>query len=352
MSCTDCFNGCGTPISDECVKYTGEDIPLLGVQNGDPLSKLEQEIVAKLVEFSNGQGIMLSDVDLKCEFLDTLFGCCQDKTLINLVQLLVDANCNLKTLIDDIAAQVNPGYVFNVGCLTGLPANPTRDDILQAVIDELCATSAAVNAIAADYVKASDLDTLIANYLSSTSAPYYTRMTPYVAYEYYGSLAFFPGGIGFGLWEKVYICNGQTVGSFVTPDKRGRTAVGAVQGVPGGALDPAVDPTIPANAGTNYSIGQKWGSSYVTLNVSQMPAHTHTITDPGHKHSFNLPIGWSERTFGTIGSKFDTWQKRSDLQQLATVNNTTGITINASGLSQSHENRQPSIAAYYIMYIP
>jgi microcystin-dependent protein len=347
MACTDCFNGCGTPISDECVKYTGPNIPLLGVSTGDPLSKLEAEIVAKLAEFAEGEGILLSDIDLKCDYLETLFGCCQDKTLVNLIQLLVDASCNLKTLIDALAAATNSPYTFNVQCLTGLSSSSTRDDILQAVIDKLCSVSATVDTIYGDYVKATDLDSLIASYLASATVPQYSKMIPYVAYEYYGSLAFFPGGIGSGNWQKIYICNGQTVGTFVTPDKRGRVAVGAIQGVPGGALDSAVDPTIPANAGTNYSIGQKWGSSYVTLTTNQMPAHTHTVIDPGHSH--NLVFGdFDARVDGNSGGQLEIGTNITRTTYAAT----TGISINSAGLSQSHENRQPSIAAYYIMYIP
>ena len=37
MSCSNCFNGCTEIISDQCVRYTGFNIPALGISNGDTL---------------------------------------------------------------------------------------------------------------------------------------------------------------------------------------------------------------------------------------------------------------------------------------------------------------------------
>lgn len=367
MSCVNCFDGCGTPISDECVKYTGPSIPLLGIETGDPLSKLEAEIVEKLAEFAQGEGIVLSSIDLKCTFIEDILGSCKDKTLINLIQALIDANCTLKQLLDALAEKVNPSYTFNVSCLTGLPADPTRDDILQALINNYCATKATVDIIFGDYVKATDLDTLIAMYLAgaSGSVQNYTKMVPYVAYEYYGSLANFDGagkGLAASGFDKVYLCNGQNG----TPDKRGRVAVSVTTVPGGGAFDPAVDPTIPANAGTNYVLNQKFGSSYITLNINQMPAHTHTATvsETPHKHYISNDSGLNSALTGSnyaqkqaaLGnnSSYDLRGTSSTANIGLTSGSTTGVTVsNASaGLNQSHDNRQPSIAAYYIMYIP
>lgn len=352
MSCTTCYDGCGTPISDQCVKYTGPNIPLLGISTGDPLSKLEEMLVDKVTAFAQGNDIVLSDIDLNCPFLEDILGCCKDKTLYNLIQMLIDANCTLRELVAALESSINPNFVFNVSCLSGVPANATRDDILQALINNYCATASTVTTIFSDYVKASQLDSLIASYLAGAgaSSQQSAKMVPYVAYEYYGPLSNFDSG-GKGLssagFNKVYLCNGANG----TPDKRGRVAV-CVPNLPGGgALDTAVDYTLPANAGTNYSIQQKFGSSNVTLNINQIPAHTHTITDPGHTHSVLYKHGEADQNEpGTYGDLMDmTTPKNSST---TTSSATTGITINSSGLGQSHDNRQPSIAAYFIMYIP
>lgn len=353
MSCVDCYNGCAQTTADACVKYTGPDIPLLGVSTGDPLSKLEEEIVNKLNEFAVGQGIDLSVIDLKCTFLKDLFGCCKDKDLVNLIQLLVDANCSLKTLIDSLNAVVFAPYTFNTSCLTGLPANPTSNDILQAALNKLCAMNTTLNTINSDYVKASQLNSLIAAYLSgsSTTIQQYTKMVPYVAYEYYGPLSNFAldgSGLPATGYDKVYMCVGQTINGFTLPDKRGRTAVGVpLMPSPPSAppMDPIVDPTLPQNAGTNYTLKQKFGTSYVTLNVSELPAHTHGVNDPGHKHTIVGLNKGAGNGSNVVGVENGTLSKQ-------TSTNTTNITINSAGGNQSHENRQPSIAAYYIMFIP
>ena len=351
MSCVNCFDGCGTPIPDTCVRYTGENIPLLGISTGDPVSKVEQSIIAKLEEFAAGQGITLSTIDLKCDFLDTLFGCCKDKTLVNLIQLLIDANCTLKALIDTLYQDAVPTFSFSTGCLTGLPATPTRDDILQALLVKVCGLDATVTLIYGDYVKASQLNSLISSYLASASpsTQQNTKMVPYVCYEYYGSMANFDStgkglsGVGF---DKVYVCNG----SNGTPDKRGRVAVGAIQGVPAGtvALDSAVDPSLPANAGTNYSIKQKFGQSYVTLSVAQMPSHTHTATDSGHTHGITASTNVSLLGVNAVPGVDPGGIKSGG----GTGTGTANITVGATGNSSPHDNRQPSIGAYYIMYIP
>jgi hypothetical protein len=348
MSCTNCYDGCGTPVPDACVKYTGQDIPLFGLCTGDPLSKVEEVLINKLTSALDGTGILLSDITLNCSFItDLLNG--QDKTLVNLIQVLVQANCTLKEMVDAIEYELTAPYTFNTVCLEGLNQDSTRDDILQAAINKICSVAATTDIIFADYVKATDLNSLIAQYLLTAGASgdqQSAKMVPYVAYEYYGSLSNFDSG-GKGLssagFNKVYICNGQNG----TPDKRGRVAVGAIQGVPGGTLDAAVDPNLPANPNTNYTLSQKFGQSYVALNIQQMPAHTHTVNDPGHAHSYTFG---GNSASGSNEQGYQRWDTNN--QNKTTQSSQTHITIGNAGGSQSHENRQPSIAAYYIMYIP
>lgn len=346
MSCTNCFNGCPEINPDTCIKYTGDDISSLGIYKGDPLAKVETIILTKLQSILTGNGIDLSAVSLDCTFLsNTLIG---DKTLISILNVLIGAACSLHESIVAIESEIETPVSYNTSCLTGLPTNPTTADILQALLNKVCTMSSTLDSIAADYVKASQLNTLIANYLTTnTSTQQKTKMVPYVAYEYYGPLSNFnSSGIGLSSvgFEKVYICNGQNG----TPDKRGRVAVGAVQGVPGGALDAAVDPLLPQNAGTNYTLSQKFGQSFVTLDASQMPAHTHAVNDTGHSHN----ISSSENLgLGGAGAVPATGINGSESGG-STLSALTNITIASAGGGLPHDNRQPSIAANYIMYIP
>lgn len=361
--CQDCFNNCnGEVISDRCVKYTGPDIPFLGISTGDSLSLVEAAIIAKLQAAVAGTGIDLSAVDLECDFLiDILDG--REKNLVNIIKMLITANCTLKQAIDALSAIVNVPTVFDIGCLTGLPTNPTRDQIIQATITKLCSVAADVLIIKNDYVKASQLNSLIQAYLTSiglggtggggtTVAQQYTKMVPRVAYEYYGPLSNFDSsgkGIAAAGFDKVYICNG----SNGTPDKRGRTAMGAVAGVPGGPLDPEVDPALPQNPGTNIAVGGKIGSHYVQLTVTHMPSHTHGVTDPGHKHLTSS--GWflfSANNSGSLSSSGNDATDSSPRTNDGLQTTQTGITIQATGGNQAHLNIQPSIGALFIMYIP
>ena len=153
----------------------------------------------------------------------------------------------------------------------------------------------------------------------------------------------------------MYLCNGLNG----TPDKRGRVAVGAINGVPGAPLDAAVN---PANAGNpNYSLYTTSGSNTITLTTPQLPAHSHvalanttvTLNDPGHTHA----IGQS----GVTGGSGTIAVGNTSPKDIQAVTSTTGITVDSTntdvtiqttGSGSAHPNIQPVIGAYYIMYIP
>ena len=44
-NCSNCYNGCVEITSDKCIKYTGVDVPILGIKNGDSLSFIEQSLI-------------------------------------------------------------------------------------------------------------------------------------------------------------------------------------------------------------------------------------------------------------------------------------------------------------------
>ena len=121
-------------------------------------------------------------------------------------------------------------------------------------------------------------------------------------------------------------------GSNHTPDLRDRFVVGA-----GGA----------------YSAGSTGGAASVTLTESQIPGHTHgvselrTSTSGAHRHSYS---GWQESIGGMEGysaSTAVTQYTSTEGDHTHTVNGTLGST----GGGQSHENRPPYYALCYIMYL-
>jgi microcystin-dependent protein len=347
-NCKDCTNNCPQILPDSCIVYTGDDIPALGICNGDLVSEVEKVIIDKLLTVIDGTGITLSEVTLEnCTWLKgQLSG---EQNLSTILQLLIDSQCTLKDLIDDLATDI---VTFDTLCLSDLPDNPTPNDILQEAVRVLCNIKTTVDAIPSTYVKISDINSYISNYITSNSSVtnYYTNIPAKVALPYFGDLSKFDNtgkGIESQGFKNIYICNGQ----YGTPDLRGRAVVGAVKNIPGGALDSEVDPTLLANAGTNYAINDRFGKSYVGLTINQVPAHSHTITDPGHTHTVTLKsMNFDDK--GTSGSDLtgpDT--SANSTRSYTTSSTTTGITIDSTGGSQTHENRQPSMAAVWIMAI-
>lgn len=352
MSCTNCYNGCVQTTPDKCVRYTGVDSVALGIENGDNLFTVEQILISNVVSFLDGSGIDITIApDDYCTLVTANLPVGRIPTSVELFRALVKAACSLQTQITAINASLVPP-TYTVGCLTGVTSTSTTAQVLQATINKLCSLSTDVTALTTNlytnYVRLADLNSLIAAYLDSVDVgtQQYTKMVPYTVVEYYGSLSNFSAS-GAGLfsagWDKIFLCNGLNG----TPDKRGRVGVGAIAGVPGGALDPAVNPATVGNP--NWALNGKDGHNTIALTIAQMPTHSHTATvvDPGHHHfAGNTPEGWSSS--GSVGIVNRT------PYNIQTTTSTTGITVNntSTGSGANHDNYQPGIACYYIMYIP
>lgn len=376
-NCSNCFNGCAEIVSDQCVRYTGVDVPLLGIQNGDSLSFVEQALITFLSAAIDGTGIKPTiNPNIICELVNKYLPDCEDLNATNLFIALIKAACDLQEQIDAIQAEIDVIEApYTVGCLTGVTGTDGTHAILQAVITKLCTVAADLAALEIDvdtnYVKKSELCALVAACTPSPGVPQYKdRMVPYTVVEYYGSLSNFDGaGIGISAngFDKIYLCNGANG----TPDKRGRIPVGVTTVTGGGAFNPAVDPANPANP--NYALNGTAGANAITLTPAQMPAHTHTATstptDPGHSHLLVGAIASGETAPDVTPSTYIDFRHDldSNLSYRMTGSNTlptlgkseskqTGISItttnSSTGGGQSHSNIPPVLACYYIMYIP
>lgn len=373
MACSNCYNGCTDIVSDKCIQYTGVDVPILDIKKGDSLSYVEQALIEFLTDTLDGTGITITiDNALYCTLVSQYLQECSTVTALDLFKALVQAACNLQGQIDTINTTLNTlNADYDVECLSGVTNSSDTHAVLQAVISKLCEIDVSLVALALDvdtnYVKISEINSYIAAYIASTTTTtrYSSRMVPYTIVPYYGSLvgAFDITGAGIAgtAWEDIYICNGNNG----TPDLRGRVIVGAIAGVPGGALDPEVDPGASA-FNTNYSLGTTAGTNSITLDATQIPSHTHTLTDPGHTHVLaraeqsnagelsgtnylanrgnpSLGTDWRYSLQNSVGSPPDVG-KVGDA--------TTGITAGNTGGGAAHANNQPALATYYIMYIP
>ena len=90
MSCSNCFNGCAEIVSDQCVRYTGIDVPVLGIKTGDSLSYVEQALIEFLTSTLNGEGIKLNiNPQIICEIVSKNLVTCEDLTLPNVISAII-----------------------------------------------------------------------------------------------------------------------------------------------------------------------------------------------------------------------------------------------------------------------
>lgn len=346
MACTNCFQNCSDIPSDNCVKYTGPDVPLLGICTGDTLSMVEAQIFEHLIGVMDGSSINLTDVSLEnCTWLQAQF-IGKDKTIVNLFQLLIDNQCTLKAILDSFSTGVQ---VFDTKCLTGLPENPTSVDILQAVVTQSCSMKTTVDSFPSNYVKTSDLESLVLQIMQANPAS--INFPKNIPVPYIGNLSNFSNtGVGTGDYAGWFIMNGLNG----TQDWRGRAVVGAVRGVPGASLDAAVDPAVKGS-NINYGIGDKFGEAFHALSPEEGPAHNHPVTDPGHIHP--MAKFWMRRiNYGNENSTRVLQENQGQNSGLLTPvgdtsvsKATTGITVGVAGSGLAHENRQPSVAGVWIV---
>jgi hypothetical protein len=226
-NCSNCYNGCTEIVSDRCVKYTGINVPVLGIQTGDSLSFVEQSLITFLTSALNGTGINpIIDPQIICNLVQANLPTCGDLSLNDILSALIKSTCDLQEQVDVIAADLailNADY--SIGCLSGVTASSDTHAVVQAIINKVCQLQVDLIALALDvttnYVKLVDLNSLIQYYLSVVSGittNYYNRMVPYVVETYYGSISGFSiTGVGSGVWQKIYLCNGLNGTPNLTP---------------------------------------------------------------------------------------------------------------------------------------
>lgn len=373
-SCDACYNGCVETVSDQCVRYTGPDSLALEIQTGDSLAIVEERLIDYLTSCLDGTGINVAiNPGIICPVVELFLPVTPDciYTVPEYLTALTRSICYVQDEVSTLQFELAKLQgTYNVNCLVGVLPNSGTVAILQATINRLCQTSANLTSLTLNvqdnYVSLDELNGLIQAYLdeqSSGSTQQYTKMVPYTVVEYYGPLTNFDG-TGAGIqslgWDKVYLCNGANG----TPDKRGRVGVGAIQGVPGGALNFNVDPAFTGNP--NYSIGDTTGTNLVALTIPQLPSHTHTtnvaqstsseanglLTDPGHFHYVGNPGPWTDTGGSAALFNSGNFHQSSTSKTGISVTTNVGVSNNNTGSNQGHPNIQPVLATYYIMYIP
>jgi microcystin-dependent protein len=93
----------------------------------------------------------------------------------------------------------------------------------------------------------------------------------------------------------------------------------------------------PVGSGDLYSAGATGGSKDAVA-----ISHTHTVTDPGHDHSYTRYSSLLVQT----GSSTPCWSGTSTQN---TSSETTGISIDSAGESGTNKNLPPYLSVYFII---
>ncbi|HTW81576.1 MAG TPA: tail fiber protein [Terracidiphilus sp.] len=100
---------------------------------------------------------------------------------------------------------------------------------------------------------------------------------------------------------------------------------------------PSLASRVPIHQGAGFVMGQNGGAETVTLNVNQVPSHTHTVMATTNSNSASLPNG------NLLAMGPDIYDQ--NVPGTATM----AATISSVGGSQPHDNLQPYLALNFIL---
>lgn len=133
---------CTNSSTSTCTTWTGQSIPALGIVSGQTMTDTVYRIACQVVE--TAKGLDLGDMDLSC-LLDKTPILPENKNVKLILQLLLDNQCTLKTLIDQAGSSSSntPDIVVNMKCLKIFDAfgNELPQDLnqsLQSIINQVC----------------------------------------------------------------------------------------------------------------------------------------------------------------------------------------------------------------------
>lgn len=111
---------------------------------------------------------------------------------------------------------------------------------------------------------------------------------------------------------------------------------------------PNLSQRFPLGAGTGRLIGETGGSEQHELSTNELPAHTHTVTDPGHRHSLNI-AGVDDTSFSAQPGHQPVADSSNVISSVNTANSSTGIVINATGGGEPFSIMNPYLVVNYII---
>lgn len=226
-----------------------------------------------------------------------------------------------------------------VNAITGTTANFTNGSFATGTVGTLAVTAAlttptlgsadsSTNAATTAFVQ-----NLLASFLPAGIIwPYGGTAAPT------GFLLCYGQSLGTGAYPNLFAAIGYNFGgagaNFNAPDLRGRVIAG-IDNMGGVSASRLTATTI----NNPNAMGGTGGFETITLSTSQMPAHTHPVTDPGHLHGNGAQYTGISVLGGPNGIQ-------SGGNTAAAV---TNISIGTAGAGAAHPNVQPTAMLHYII---
>ena len=112
---------------------------------------------------------------------------------------------------------------------------------------------------------------------------------------------------------------------------------------------PDLSTRMPIGTGNGRTEGDSGGTENVTLSTSQLPSHSHPITDPGHGHTMTINYTTSNSPGGATSLQGAGQSPNSSFPGQVVDSNTTGISVGNTGGNSPHTNMQPYLVMNYII---
>ena len=141
------------------------------------------------------------------------------------------------------------------------------------------------------------------------------------------------------------LCDGSSVSTTTYAALYAKTGVKYGNSGGAGTFDlPNLISIFPVGSPATTNPGGTGGANSLTLSESNMPTHSHVVTDPGHTHEIY-------RNQGSSGSYkvMEYFTKNKYEPPYITVSSTTGITLGDTGGSTSFNNRPAYLELCFII---
>lgn len=158
MNTKNTSSGCnGLQQGSNCVIWSGQNIPALGISKGDNITQALCAIATSIAEIA--APLDVSNVSLQClkDQLDVEEPL--ERSIATMLQIAYDSECTLKTLIDKIAAKLDATstntLTLNLGCLAsfdqyGNPLPYDEQSVLQLLLNTACSQKSTIASLSGD----------------------------------------------------------------------------------------------------------------------------------------------------------------------------------------------------------